>query len=69
MTAGERFERETQFGFSEKQDRALQATVTKQLAMIAEGASIQLALEIAFLHGAQFVLADSIETMQKEYHS
>jgi hypothetical protein len=68
MTDGERFERETQLGFSEKQDRMLQQDVAKQLAAIAEGGSVQLALELAWLHGAQFVLADSLETMQREYY-
>ena len=53
--------------FNEKQDVAMQQTVTQQCVRIAEGGSVQLALELAFLHGAQFVLADSIETMQKEY--
>ena len=55
--------------FGEGQDRAMQEVVITQLERVAGGGSMQVALEIAFLHGAQFVLADSIETLQKEYHN
>jgi hypothetical protein len=55
--------------FSEKSDRAMQWTVTKELEMVAQGGSMQLALELAFLHGAQFVLAENLETIQKKFHN